>query len=59
MKYDTEWWGVILVAENESDEELLIELHERLPSRAERYYDNGDRSLDRDDEGTLYLMFDR
>lgn len=59
MKWATEWHGIRLIAETEQDEHLLEQLHETLPEKAEKRYEDGDRKLYRGEDGKLILEFDR
>jgi len=59
MKWKTAWWGVTLIAETPEDEALLEQLHEALPQRPEREYENGKREICRNMNDELILSFER
>lgn len=46
MKVITYWWGIELVSDNEEDEILLKELHERVGNKADSPYEDGDIETD-------------
>ena len=68
MKWHGYWWGVVLLAEDEEDAELLTTLGEALPHKAAHRYDDGILKIgpgpfldewDVENECRLYLEFDR
>jgi len=36
MRQETEWWGIMIVAETERDEQILRDLYDALPEEATR-----------------------
>lgn len=63
MKWDTKWWGVVLIAESNEDKELLKQLKKKLPKevkviqgkeggRGIMYNETGEKS------GEFRLVFD-
>jgi len=41
MKWFSEWWGIQLVAESESEVKLLKELNDKLDDKASTAYEDG------------------
>jgi len=44
MKLATYWWGIEILAEDNQDHKILVELKHRLPEKADSCYEHGDVS---------------
>lgn len=62
MRWMSKWWGIILVAENENDKTLLMNLQQRLPKepKPSETYEGGKLKIDTDNEENEFrLVFNR
>lgn len=48
MKWVSDWWGIVIVAENDDDNVLLAKLKKTLPEKAASFYDDGNIETDKD-----------
>lgn len=41
MRWESEWWGITIIAENQEDDQLFEMLLKRLPGLASDHYEDG------------------
>lgn len=62
MRWHAAWWGTVIVAETDDDEDLLKRLHASLPEKAHVAYENGQLEVgglepgDYDDQPARYTL---
>ena len=59
MRWETEWWGVMIVAETEEDERFLRALYAILPEVATRGYEVATREIYSGNNNETILEFRR
>ena len=59
MRWESEWWGIMIVAETEEDEQFLRDLHVVLPKEATRCYEDGIREICGGNHNETILEFRR
>lgn len=58
MKWQGHWWGIVLRAENEGDNQAIDSMLERLDKEPEKTYDHGDLEVETKD-GLREVTFSR
>jgi len=53
MKWEGYWWGTRIIAENETDQELLDKLKASLPEEAEQSYEGGKLEIPNNEKNIL------
>jgi len=53
MKWVGYWWGTRIIAENETDQELLDKLKASLPEEAEQSYEGGKLEIPNNEKNIL------
>ena len=60
MKWEGRWWGIRIIAENDDDAIMLMELSQKIPAKAASSYEDGEVRHEMDDTGNhVQLVFER
>lgn len=56
MKWISDWWGIVIITENETDKVLLAELKKALPEKAHSSYEEGNMETKKDFIDAIYTL---